>query len=310
VLFRSALAALVAASLSADVTIRYQTQVKMNPALPPQVAAQALKGFNTAMPPETLMQFKEGKGAANLGGIRTITDLVKKQVTMIDPDHKQFSVSSMDELADALGKSMAELPSEAKAAMAQMKFATDAKVTGRTETIKGIPAAEREITLTMDGPMGQMVKMTFDFWGAKEEDVNKVPELQELKGYNVWTYQTMNPAAAIERMFQAMPGMGDGLATFIKEMQSAKSMLVRSDVKMWMPIMATLAKQLPAEQNPFGKDFDFSAPFLEIQQELGDISAAPVPATAFVVPEGYTSVPAADIVRAILDRAKQAAGQK
>jgi hypothetical protein len=310
------LSAVFAAGLSADVTLRYKTQMKMNPTLPPQIAEQATKGMGSALPPEIVVQWKEGKGYSSFSSLRAITDLVKKEITLLDPEKKQFAKTTPDGLADALAKTIGELPAEAKASMAQMKFDTSSKLTGRTETIQGIPAEEREVAITMSGAMGNgasggvygpIVNMTLHFWMAKDEDVYKNPALRELKGYNAWTFSTMNPASLMQRMFQSMPGMGENLSKLMKEMP--KTMMLRSNTTVRMPVFGVMMKQLPPGQNPFGKNFDPEAPLVEVTQELTEISTATVPASVFAIPEGYQSAPASELVKAMMDRFRQAGAQ-
>ena len=142
---------------------------------------------------------------------------------------------------------------------------------------------------------------------AKDDDVYKNPALRELKGYNVWAFATMNPASMLERMFQSMPGMGENLSKFLSA--TPKTMLLRSNIAVRMPIFAVMMKQLPPEQNPFGKNFDPEAPFLEVTQELAEISTTAIPASVFAIPEGYKSAPPADLVKSMMDRFKQAAAQ-
>ena len=63
-------AALFASTLSADVTLRYKNEIKLNPSLPPQMAQQAMKGMGAALPAESVLQLKEGKGYSGAGGFR------------------------------------------------------------------------------------------------------------------------------------------------------------------------------------------------------------------------------------------------
>jgi hypothetical protein len=170
--------------------------------------------------------------------------------------------------------------------------------------------------ITMSGAMGNgssggvygpIISMTLRFWMARDEDVYKIPALRELKGYNAWAFATMNPSSMMERMFQSMPGMGENLSKFLKEMP--KTMMLRSSTMVKMPVFGVMMKQLPPEQNPFGKNFDPEAPFLEVTQELSEISEAAVPAGVFAIPEGYQQAEAGELVKSMMDHFKQAAAQ-
>jgi hypothetical protein len=298
--------ALLAAAMQADVTLRYKTEIKLNPALPAQMTEQATKSMGAALPPESVMQVKDGKGASAFGRFRSIVDFTKGQTLLLDPEQKRAATVSSGQLADEMGKTFAEMPAEARAAMAAMKSTSDTKVTGRTSTIQGIAAEEREVTMTIEGPpvpnmpAGPMIKLTIQFWTATAEETTRVPALRELAAQNVWSYATLNPTSSLEKLFQQMPGMGEGLGKFLKDMQATKSMLLRSEMKMWMPVVAAMMKQMPADKNPFGAAFDADAPFMEMTQSLSELSTAPVPASVFVVPDGYKEVPAGDLVREMM----------
>lgn len=312
-LFHKLLAAgaLLAASVQADVTLRYKTEVKLNPSLPPQMTEQMTKAMGTGMPPESVMQMKDGKGASAFGKFRSISDFAKGQILLVDPEQKRMGTIAADQLGDELGKLIAEMPPEARAAMAAMKSTAETKVTGRTSTIEGIAAEEREVTVTVEGPAsagmpaGPMIKMTMQFWTAKAEEMSRVPALKELAAQNIWGHPTMNPASSIEKILKQMPGMGDGIGKVQKDMQAARTMLLRTEMKMWMPAMAAMMKQLPPDKNPFGTSFDADAPFMEMTQSLSELSTATVPASVFAAPEGYRTVPGSELVQEML-RAKSA----
>jgi hypothetical protein len=306
-------AALFAGTLSADVTLRYKNEIKLNPSLPPQMAQQAMKGMGAALPAETVLQLKEGKGYSGAGGFRTIVDFTSQKMTLLDPENKRYGTFAPDQLATEMSKIFAEMPEQARAAMAAMKFGAESKMTGRSATIQGIEADEREVVITIEGPPmpnvppGPMMRMVVQFWTAKDSETMRVPAIRELKGYNLWAYATMNPAASLEKMFQQMPGMGDAMSKFMKEMQTSKSALLRMHSSMFMPGMAAMMKQMPPGQSPFGANFDADAAFLEMNQELSEISTAPVPDTVFQVPDGFKSVAAGEIIHDMLTKAQAAA---
>jgi hypothetical protein len=308
-----AIAALTCAPMCADVTLRYKTAIKLHPSLPAQMAEQMTKGIATAMPADSSFQWKDGKGASMLGKLRSIVDVGKGQMTLIDPEKKRVATVSADQMMEQMTKTMAQMPEEARAAMASMKANSESKVTGRTETIQGIQAEEREVTISINGPQtpnmppGPMIKMAIQFWTAKQEEVLRVPALRELSAYNIWSFATMNPASSMEKMFQQTPGMGDGMGKFMKDMAGVKAVMLRSRVTMWMPAMAAMMKQAPAGQGPFGADFDPDAPFMEMTQELAELSSAPVPASAVTAPEGYQEVPAEELMREMIPRPPAAA---
>ncbi len=307
-------ASLFALPLQADVTLRYKTTVKLNPALPAQMMQQMTKGMESALAPEMTLQLKEGKGYSSFGSFRSVVDFTKQRMTLIDPEKQRYAACTPDDFATEMSKTFANMPPAARAGMAAMKFAVDGRITGRTATIQGIEAEEREIVLTMDGPAmpnmpaGPMMKMVMQFWTAKDSEVMRVPAVRELKGYNLWAMATMNPAASMEKMFNQIPGMGDGMAKFMKEMQSANSVMLRSSASMFMPAMAAMMKQMPAGANPSGMNIDPDSPIMEMNQELSELSSAAVPDSVFRIPEDYKSVTAAELLHDMI--MKSQAGMK
>jgi hypothetical protein len=298
--------ALLAASMQADVTLRYKTEFEMNPSLPAQMTEQATKSMGAALPAESVMQVKAGKGASAFGKFRSIVDFANGRTLLMDPEQKRVTTVTSEEMAEEMRKTFADMPAEARAAMAAMKSTVDTKVTGRTSTIQGIAAEEREVTMTIDGPAapnmpaGPMIKMTIQFWTATAAETARVPALRELAEQNIWSYATLNPTSSMEKLFQQIPGTGEGFAKFLKERQDTKAMLLRSDLKMWMPAVAALMKQMPPEKSPFGAAFDADAPFMEMTQSLSELSTAAIPASLFAVPEGYKEVPAGELVREMM----------
>ncbi len=302
----AAIGLLVAASMSADVTVRYKTAVRLNPTLPPQMTEQAMKSMGDFLPAEMVYQVKEGKGASSFGKMRAIADFTKQRITLIDPANKKLANTSAEQLVDEFTKTLADMPAEARAAVASMKATSESKMTGRTMTIQGIEAEEREVTMSVEGPSnlpaGPMFKLGIQFWTARAEEVQRVPALREMAEHNLSAYAIMNPSAMMEKMLQQIPGMGDGIAKVVKEMQTAKATLLKSEIKMYMPVIAAMMKQLAPEKNPFGDKFDAEAPFMEMTQELSELSTAPIPDSVFATPEGFTEVPVAEMVKAMIPK--------
>jgi hypothetical protein len=302
-------------ALQADVTLRYKTEVKLNPALPAAFAQQTTKGMAAAVPAETVLQLKDGKGYSSFGGYRSITDFQKQELTLIDAENRRFTTAPADRFLDEYAKTIAELPAEARAAIASMKVAAETRVTGRTASIQGIEAEEREVVLTIEGPalpnapQGPMMRLVMQLWTARDSETLRVPAIRELKGYNLYAYATMNPAGSLEKILRQMPGMGEGLAKVREGIQAANAALLRSHTTMFMPGLAAMLKQMPPGQTPFGADFDADAPFLEINQELAELSTAAIPAAAFQLPEGYQEAPLSELVHGMMAKSKAAAKQ-
>jgi hypothetical protein len=306
--------ALLALSLHADVTLRYKTDVKMNPNLPPAIAQQATQGMmNGSLPTDISMQLKGGKGYSSAGMLTAIVDFTKQEITLIDKDGKRYATVGVNNFADQMAAAMPAMPDQAKAMMAAMKSHFTSKTTGATETISGVESEERQLEITVDMPAmpnvpeGPMMRMVMHLWTAKQSEVMKNPAIRELAGYNLYSYSVLNPIGMMEKMFQQMPGFGDAFTGLVKELKSGGTpAMTRMQMELFMPMIAAMAKQNPQAAAMFG-NFDGESPLMTMTQNLSELSSAAVPESVFQMPEGYKSVPPADIIKMMFGKAMAAA---
>ena len=306
------LAMLAIPALDADVTLRYKTEVSFNPALPPQMA-QAMPGMEAALPKESSVQLKNGKGHSSSGANVSICDFSKQEMTLLDNEGKRYATLPFAQFADAFAGAMPEMPSQPAGMMASMKPHFESKATGRTETIQGIEGEEHEFAMTVDAPAmpnmpsgGPMMRMVMHFWRARRSEVMRVPAVREVAGYNLFAAATMNPVSSMEKIFRQMPGFADNFAAVYKEMQSGGTPLIlRMHIDLFLPAMSALLKQTPGNGGTNG-GLNPDAPFLEIRQELAELSTAAIPDTVFQIPEGYKPVPAAEILSDMMAKAQAA----
>jgi hypothetical protein len=295
--------------LHADVTLRYKAETKFNASLPPEISQQAGKGMAKAVPLNLVIQFKGSKGFASWGDYITIIDFKKNEATLVDAVGKRYGTAPLDRFTDEMAGAMPELPAEAKAGLGAMKSGFQSRVTGRTDTIRGIEAEEREIVMTMDmpaganAPAGPMMKMVIQFWTAKAGETLRVPAIHELNGYNLWSNSIMNPVGAIEKMLKQTPGFGDSVVAMMKELRSGSGVLLRTHMDIYMPMMAAMMRSLPAgTPNPLGANFDPDAAFAQMNQEMSEISTDAIPDSVFTVPEGFQPGTVADIMKGMVAR--------
>jgi hypothetical protein len=291
----------------ADVTLRYKMEVKTNAALPARMAAGA-------MSQESLLRLKGGKGFSAAMGVDSIVDFTTKEITILDTATKRYAKMTSDQFAQEMARAMPEMPAQARAYMASMKAdVSPARVTGGTAVIQGVEAEEREIAISIEGPAmpnvppGPMVRMVVHLWSAKPGEVTRVPAIRELTGYALWSFATMNPAAGMGKMMTQIPGFPSLSEALMKEMQKGATVL-RMRMDMFMPAMAAMLQQLPAGSNPLGVGFDPDAPFMQMNQELVEISTEPVPDSVFAIPEGYHEAPAAELIKGQLAKSQAAYG--
>jgi hypothetical protein len=289
----------------ADVTLRYKMEIKTNSALPAQIAR--------VMPQEIVLRLKGGKGFSTSMGFNSIIDFTTKEMTLLDPAGKRYAKLPYDQYGEEVARAMPEMPAEARAVMPSMKTdVSPARVTGRTAVIQGVEAEEREIAVSVDGPAmpnmppGPMVKMVIQLWSAKPGEVLRVPAIRELTGYSLWSYTTMNPAVFMGKAMKQIPGFSDIFDPLMKEMMKGATVL-RVHMEMFMPAMAAMPQRMPAGSNTSGASFDPNEPFMQMNQEVAEISTAPVPDSVFQIPEGYQEAPASDLIKDLLAKSQAAA---
>ena len=269
----------------ADVTLRYKMEIKTNSSLPAQMAR--------VMPQETVLRLKGGKGFSTSMGFNSIIDFTTKEITLLDTAGKRYAKLPYDQYGEEVARAMPEMPAEARAVMPSMKTdVSPARVTGRTAVIQGVEAEEREISVSVEGPAmpnmpsGPMVKLVIHLWSAKPGEVMRVPAIRELTGYSLWSYATMNPAASMGKAMKQIPGFADIFEPLMKEMMKGATVL-RVHMDMFMPVMAAMLQRMPAGSNPSGASIDPNEPFMQMNQEVVELSTAPVPDSVFQIPEGY-----------------------
>src|SRR5208283_3280385 len=82
----------------------------------------------------------------------------------------------------------------------------------------------------------------------------------------------------------------------LEELYKNPSVILRMHIEMYMPFLAALAKQT-AGQGQKATAIDPDAPLMEMNQEVAELSSAPVDASLFDIPKDYAAVPADDMVR-------------
>jgi hypothetical protein len=298
--------------LHADVTLRYKTDVKINPALPAQMA-DAMKRMDSAVPQEELLRFKGGKGFSSSMGYDSITDFTTKQITLLDTAARRYAKLTSDQFAEEIIRAMPEMPAGPSPNMPSMVAVTPAKLTGRTAAIQGVEAEERELVFSMQGlaipnmPAGPMFKIALQFWTAKPGELMRVPSIRELTAYSFWSYATMNPAASIGKMMKQLPGFSDTFEAMMKEMQQGT--LLRVHMDLFMPAMAAMLQRMPAGSNGSGEILDPDAPLMQVNHEVTEISTGPVPDSVFQIPEGYQEAATSELIKGLITKIHPAAKQ-
>jgi hypothetical protein len=295
-------------ALHADVTLRYKTESKLNPALP-AVMAGAMNGSPLTAPQESVLRLKNGKGFSSAPGYNSITDFTMQEITLLDASTSHYAKIKASELGGQVAGAMPKMPAEIGGMMASMKAdVSPSRLTGRSAVIQGVDTEEREIVVSISGPVlpnmapGPMVRVVMQMWTAKSGEVLRVPAIRELTGYSLWSWATMNPIAGMAEMMKQLPGLSTTLEPMMSEMQKGTTML-RMHTDMFMPGMAAILQQMPGA----GAGFDANAPLMQMDQEAVELSSAPVPDSVFQIPEGFHETPAADLFKGVFGKSQAAA---
>jgi len=291
-----AVVVLLAPLLRGDATLRYHTDVKTAAGVP---GLPAGGGPDLAGVRDMVVRIKGNKAYSTQGNLTSIMDLTTQDMTLIDTVDKRFTKVSASQYAEQVKAAIPAMPTEARTALASMKTSVDTRSTGRTATIQGIQSEEHEFVLTMDLPpggppqAGPLMKMLMQIWTAKREEAQRVPALQEFQNYTASATSTMNPMEMVKQVFSALPGLGDSFGSMIAEMSKSGSMSMRMHTEVTMPFLAAMAQQ----GVPLPPGFDPSAPVIQMNQELVELSTDPVDGALFEIPQDYQPAALEEILK-------------
>lgn len=282
----------------ADVTLRYKNNVNMPGFLPPQAREDAEKAI---LGQAFSLQMKDGKSLSQFGHTTAIVDFGKQEITLLDAEHKIYATVRFPEFEQNFASMMPQMSEAAKQALASIKTSFASRMTGRTDTILGVQAEERENVISIEMPMpagspqaGFGMKLIMQIWTPKPEETLRVPAIRELTGYNLWANSVMNPAGMSRRMMSGLPGFGDSFGKITDELARNKAVMLRMSMSVYLPMSPELRKTL-AEQSPSGPAIDPNAPIFQMTQEVTELSSGPVDAANFVIPEDYHTAPFEDL---------------
>jgi hypothetical protein len=298
---------LIPALLTADVTLTYKTENTLSPSLPAAMTQMLSTSHILSSPSGRKIIVKGTKFCATTALLDVIADLPNDKLTLLDPANKHYVTVSVSQYADQLAAAMPKLPAGMAGLMSSIKLTVDSRATGRTAEIQGIQADEHEIVLALGIPLGQgaplspVMKIVLQLWRATPAEVARNPALQEFVGSGFQTLGGMNPAESVQKMLSQFPGIADSLTTYAKEIADAHSVILRMHAEVAMPILAMMAPRTPAGAGA-APAADPNGSIMEINEELTSISTAPVPDSAFLVPDDYTAVPLADLMSGIMPK--------
>jgi hypothetical protein len=253
-----------------------------------------------------------------MGGRDTLADFTKQQITMLDAMDKLYATVYMkDYLSELKGSmpAMPALPPQAMAILQTMKSSFAARKTGRTDMILGLPVEESEWTLTLQLPTtglplppgavqpGQdltLVRMVAQMWAPTADAAAHNAALSELVSHrSSVSASLLNPTGAVMEAFGNFPGLRDGLAPMMQELLKNPSVILKSHITVYLPVVAQLAPFAAAHGQKLPLDFNPDAPLGEITVEATELSTAPIDDSVFAVPSDYQPTSLPELVKAM-----------
>jgi hypothetical protein len=296
----------LASGLHADVTVRYRTEMKGSLQAMMQ---QASPQVSSLMPQETKLLIKGSKSYNQFGGTFAISDSSTKEFIVLDQVNKKYAVTTPEEYFRSIKTEMPAMPPMVTQMLATLQTKVDSKLTGQTETIKGIESAEREITISVEGPAmpnmppGPMIRLVIHIWSATPAAIEKSAALRELVAFNQNAAAGLSSNAGMKQLFDMVPGITDKLGPVLQEMSKPGNVMTRVHCEMFMPALAAMMKQMPAGSSPVG-EIDPKGSLMNVNVEIAELSTDAIPDSQFQPPAEYQKQPIDEFMKAYLARLK------
>jgi len=295
---------LLLTSARADVTIRYQATVTPSPIMPPEAQAQVKQ---TAGAPVTML-VKGSKGYTQMKDVITVTDLAKQTTTFINNAQKTYATVSMNDYDKVIAQMLPNISPETRSMLDNMETKFESKDTGRKQTIQGIVAEDYQVTITISAKTatdqeksGVMMRMVLDIWSADPNEAARVPALSEVERFTALSQTAMNPTAMVQQMLGPYSAMSKEYEALAKGLLRRKSLVLRTHVSLYVPSLAQAASALAGAGRQVPA-FDPNGPLIELNQEVVELSTAPVNPSVFEVPASYKESTAAEIMKTRLEK--------
>ena len=272
------------APVFADITVRYTTDVKFGPALPPNILDRIRSGSSSALSGPTVIQLKGDKAYSSSGTISSVEDYATNQMTYIDSANMRFATVSREEFTAKMAGAMPHLGA---AASNMFKTEVQTRKTGRSETIQGVRAEEYLVEITMSlakpltiAPAGPISRTVVHIWRATAEDTANNPVLAEYAGLEKRNDSFTKSADFVRELTSQFQGLGAGIEAVRGEMTKEQSPVVRIQTDVFMPMLQS----------------DPAAPAMSMDQEIV-YSNEPVADGVFQTPKGFRSVAIEEILK-------------
>jgi TonB family protein len=299
-----ALAVFGSQAVRADLTIRYEFELKFSPAFPPAVVDMVKAQMGNLLGGERTTLVKGGKCTSRFGSLTTIIDAGTSQMTLFDPAGKRFATVALSDYMDLMAHQ--NLPATGQAAvqnlLQSMKIDVQTKQTGETATIQGIQAEDKLVTVSIEMPTPAAVPVTLRLeihqWWPTAAELARIPALGEIAGCAAGLSGSDDPSAVIQKILSQLPGAAEKLGEAMKEIVKTKGApVLRTEVKLYAPALAAIAQLQGGQGVAVGADLN--AALVDLGFNLVELSTRSLSDTAFQIPAGYQQAPLEEVLKAL-----------
>jgi hypothetical protein len=299
----SVIAVIASADLGADVTITYRSESQSLQSMPMGIGAEA---FRPTPQSTKSIRVKGAECLSSVGSLIFLTDLAKEEVQVSDSSRKIFATFPLAKYGEIIAALMPE-PTPMAKAVTKMKATTSVRHTGRTETIQGIQAEEREIILSVETEIptgvpqsGPLFRYVIHSWTAKPEEMSSVPGLRELARFSAVHSYFANPAEMLQKVASGFTGTAEGMDSIIEEFKKENSVVLRTVGEMYMPALGAMLEKLAAKRGePITAGFDPNAPFMRMTQDVVEFSTTTLDDALFEIPADYANVSPEELMKGL-----------
>lgn len=297
------LAGFASSNLRADVTITLSADVQSLQPIPMGLKLEPF-GRSSGSSLRTT-RVKGNQCLSSSGSSSNIIDLSKQDVTLMDGVRKIYTTVSLAKYGEIVAAS-APKPSPEAQATVKMKTTTSVRHTGRTDSIYGIEAEEREITMLVEteitaagAPLsGPLMRFVIQVWTAKHEEMVGRPALRELADFSAVRNTFANPIEMLQKVATSFTGSSEGMTAVVDEIKKGNSIVLREVSEVYLPILGAAFEKLAALRGqPLSAGFDANAPFSRMTTEVVEFSTAALDDAVFQIPPDYTAAMADEFLK-------------
>jgi TonB family protein len=304
-----AVALLASQAVWADLTVRYQYEVKLGAAFPAAAAGTFKQRLDDMFAGGMASRVKGALCATAVGTRRTIIDTEKHEITLVDPASQRFARVPTANYAQRVLAAQ-PLPTGAQSLLQSLKIDVQAKKTEETRSIQGFQAEDHLVILSMEmpNPAGIPIglRMEIHEWLPAASELARVPALGEISGCSAGSGVGNDPSSIVETILGLMEGPNGPNSSFseaLKERANTKGKLVlKTQVVIFAPGLAAMLQTLGGQGGaPVSNaaDVDPNAPLIELSINLFEFSTESLLDTVFQAPEGYRAAPLEDLLKVI-----------